>query len=86
MAGDQPTSTLITRAAGGDRHAWDTLVELYAPLVWSICRDQPDAADIGLAVWLQLADQVRTLRDPAALTRWLVITTQRECNRLSLPS
>jgi hypothetical protein len=45
MSDDQPTSTLITRAAHGDKQAWDALVERYAPLVWSICRRQPGAAD-----------------------------------------
>jgi hypothetical protein len=29
---------LVTRAGNGDKQAWDTLVERYAPLIWSICR------------------------------------------------
>jgi hypothetical protein len=27
---------LVTRAADGDREAWDALVERYAPLVWRL--------------------------------------------------
>ena len=29
---------LVTRAAKGDKHAWDALVERFIPLIWSICR------------------------------------------------
>ena len=33
-----PVNDLVTRAGNGDKQAWDTLVERYAPLIWSICR------------------------------------------------
>ena len=29
---------LVTRARGGDIRAWDALVERFAPVIWSICR------------------------------------------------
>jgi DNA-directed RNA polymerase specialized sigma24 family protein len=53
---------LVTRAKKGDKHAWDALVERYAPLIWSICRrhrlSNADADDVGQRVWLQLVSQL----------------------------
>jgi len=84
---DGPTvAGLVTRAAGGDKQAWDALVERYIPLVWSICRqrqlDKDDARHVSQAVWLQLASQLRTLRDPAAVAGWLAAATGQECDRI----
>jgi RNA polymerase sigma factor (sigma-70 family) len=77
---------LVTRARNGDKQAWDTLVERYSPLVWSICRShqlaRADAADIAQTVWLRLVEQLATIRDPAALAGWLATTTRRECIRV----
>jgi len=77
---------LVTCARNGDQQAWDALVEHYAPLIWSICRrhrlGDADAGDVGQSVWLHLVDQLRSLRDPAALPSWLATTTRRECLRV----
>jgi RNA polymerase sigma factor (sigma-70 family) len=85
MSTDQPVTELVTRARNGDKQAWDALVERYAPLIWSICRqhrlDGADAADVGQSVWLHLVDHLGSLRDPAALPGWLATTTRRECGR-----
>src|SRR5215469_8859766 len=79
-------TALVTRARNGDKQAWDELVERYSPLIWSICRryqlGRADAEDAGQSVWLQLVDQLASLRDPAALPGWLATTTQRECGRI----
>ncbi|MGH3185646.1 MAG: RNA polymerase sigma factor [Streptosporangiaceae bacterium] len=83
---DPVVTGLVTRARNGDRQTWDALVERYAPLIWSICRRHglggADADDVGQSVWLKLADQLDTLRDPAALPGWLATTTRRECGRV----
>jgi RNA polymerase sigma factor (sigma-70 family) len=77
---------LVTRARGGDKQAWDALVERYAPLIWSICRkhrlSRHDADDVGQSVWMRLVDHLDKIRDPGALAGWLATTTQRECWRL----
>ena len=77
---------LVTRAAKGDQRAWDELVERFIPLIWSICRrhrlGDADAEDVSQTVWLQLADQLDRIRDPAALPGWLATTTRRECLRI----
>jgi RNA polymerase sigma factor (sigma-70 family) len=77
---------LVTRARNGDKRAWDTLVERYAPLVWSICRRHrlgaAEAGDVGQTVWLRLVDELATVRDEAALPGWLATATLRECGRV----
>jgi RNA polymerase sigma factor (sigma-70 family) len=80
------TALLVARASRGDQQAWDTLVERYAPLIWSICRryrlSPADAEDVGQSVWLVLVGRLDQVRDPAALPGWIVTTTRRECGRL----
>ena len=77
----------MSAARGGDRQAWDALVERYAPLVWSICRryrlSHADAEDVGQSIWLRLVDQLDKIREPAALPGWIATTTRRECGRLA---
>ena len=80
-----PITDLVTRARNGDKHAWDEIVERYAPLIWSICRqyrlDNADAEDVAQMVWLHLVDHLDDLRDPAAMPGWLATTTRRQCIR-----
>src|SRR5262245_19980455 len=84
MRDGPPATDLVSRAAGGDKQAWDALVERYIPLVWSICRrhrlDNVDAREVSQTVWRQLAGRLGTLRDLTALAGWLATTTQRECD------
>jgi RNA polymerase sigma factor (sigma-70 family) len=86
MSDDLPVTDLMTRAAAGDKQAWDSLVEQYAPLVWSICRrhrlSDADVGDISQNIWRQLAGQLGGIRDPAALPGWLAATTRRECGKV----
>ena len=86
MSDDPPTTTLMTRAADGDKQAWDALVERYTPLVWSICRrhqlGSDQAGDVGQAVWLKLGKHLGDIHNPAALAGWLATTTRRECSRV----
>ncbi len=86
MRDDPPATNLVARARTGEKQAWDTLVERYAPLVWSICRQhqlgRADADDVGQIVWLHMVDQLDKIRDPAALSAWLATTTRRECGRV----
>jgi RNA polymerase sigma factor (sigma-70 family) len=86
MIEDPSDTDLVTRAAAGDQPAWDALVDRYAPLLWSLCHrhslSDADADAIGQAVWLQLASQLGTLREPAALAGWLDATIRRECGKL----
>jgi RNA polymerase sigma factor (sigma-70 family) len=86
MRDDPTVVALVKRVRDGDQHAWNQLVERYAPLVWSICRrydlSRADTDDVGQTVWLKLIEQVRAIRDAAALPGWIATTTRRECQRV----
>jgi RNA polymerase sigma factor (sigma-70 family) len=85
MRGSPEVLDLVTRAMGGDKHAWGALVEQYIPLVWSICRrhqlDNADAREVSQTVWRQLAGQLGTFRNPAELSRWIACTAEWKCDR-----
>ncbi len=86
MRDDPSVTALVIAARDGDGHAWDELVERFAPLVWSICRryrlNQLDTDDVGQSVWLRLVERLDELREPAALPGWLATTTQHECIKI----
>ena len=86
MRDDPFVADLVTRARKGDQQAWDSLVERYAPLIWSICRryrlDRADAEDVGQRIWLQFVNHLGAIRDPAAVPGWLTTTAKRECGRV----
>jgi RNA polymerase sigma factor (sigma-70 family) len=86
-AGDDTTAAaLAARAAAGDPDAWNTIVERYSPLVWSICTrfglSRADADCVAHKVWLLLVEHLGDLREPAALPGWLATTANRECLRV----
>jgi RNA polymerase sigma factor (sigma-70 family) len=74
---------LVQAAAEGDHRAWDTLVDRFAGLLWSIARryslNEADAADACQMTWLKLVEHLDSIKDPARLPGWLSTTCQREC-------
>jgi RNA polymerase sigma factor (sigma-70 family) len=74
---------LVRHAAGGDRRAWDALVDEYGGLIWAITRSYrlsaPEAADVSQTTWLRLCENIDRLRDPGAVGAWLATTARREC-------
>lgn len=76
----------VQPTAGGDREAWDQIIDRYAPLVHAICRGyrlaDHDAQDVARQVWRLLAERIAAVREPAALHGWLTMTTRRECLRV----
>jgi RNA polymerase sigma factor (sigma-70 family) len=86
MRDDPSVIALVARVRDGDQGAWNELIELYSPLVWSICLrhrlNRQDVDDVGQSVWLLLVEQVGRLREPAALPGWLATTTRHECLRI----
>jgi RNA polymerase sigma factor (sigma-70 family) len=81
------TAELVERAITGDAAAWRALVDRYAAVVWSVARahglPEPDAADVSQAVWLNLAQQLPRLREPARLAGWLATVARRESLRVA---
>jgi RNA polymerase sigma factor (sigma-70 family) len=82
----EEAATLVGAAAGGDRAAWEKLVESYGRLVWAIARNHRlspgDAADVSQTTWLRLLEHVDRLSDPARVGAWLATTARRECLRV----
>jgi RNA polymerase sigma factor (sigma-70 family) len=78
-----PLAPLVRAAAGGDRVAWDTLVDRFSRLLWSISRsfglNGADAGDAFQLTWLRLLEHLDTIEDPARLPGWLATTCRREC-------
>jgi RNA polymerase sigma factor (sigma-70 family) len=76
---------LVRRAADGDRHAWERLVDQYARLIWSITAEfrlvESDAADVAQTTWLRLLEHIDRIRHPDRLASWLAATARNECLR-----
>jgi RNA polymerase sigma factor (sigma-70 family) len=84
-AGALDIALLVQRAAGGDRWAWERLVDQYARLIWAMTRDfklaESDAADVFQATWLRLLEHIHRLEYPARVGSWLAATARHECLR-----
>jgi RNA polymerase sigma factor (sigma-70 family) len=85
MATSGEAGQLVRAAAGGDRQAWDRLVDRFSGLLWSIAMayrlDRHDAADVVQTVLLRLVENLDKLRDPDRVGAWLATTARRECQR-----
>ena len=76
---------LVRRAADGDRHAWEGLVDQYARLIWSITVEfkltESDAADVAQTTWLRLLQYIDRIEHPDRVGSWLAATARNECLR-----
>jgi RNA polymerase sigma factor (sigma-70 family) len=79
-------ATLIRACLAGEQSAWNTLVERYSRLVYSVPRklglSDNDADDIFQVVFGIVLRKLETLRDHDRLAAWLIRTTHREAYRL----
>jgi RNA polymerase sigma factor (sigma-70 family) len=77
------SAELLHAARAGDDQAWGRLVDGHTALLWSVCRsfrlDRAAAEDVVQTVWLRLLERGDTIREPQAVTAWLLTTTRREC-------
>ncbi len=78
-------ASLVRRAAEGDRHAWEGLVDQYARLIWSITVDfkltESDASDVAQTTWLRLLQHIDRIERPDRVGSWLAATARNECLR-----
>jgi len=79
---DADIAGLLTAAGAGDQHSWETIVDRFNGLVWSVARgfrlSDADAADITQATWLRLMEHLTEINDPSRLGGWLATTARRE--------
>ncbi len=82
---ERDVGQLVIGAAEGDRAAWESLVERFSGLIWSIARgyrlNYSDAADVCQTTWLHLVEHLHRIRKPGRVGAWLATTARRECLR-----
>lgn len=76
---------LVRAAAEGDPASWNSLVDRYNGLVWSVARAHrlsgADAADVVQTTWLRAVEHLGRLHDPESLGAWLATTARHESLR-----
>jgi len=74
---------LVAECLRGSQQAWNTLVDRYKNLIYSIPlrygAPPQDAADIFQAVCLDLFNELARLREAEALEAWLIRVTVHKC-------
>lgn len=74
---------LIAACRTSDEKAWDTLVERYERLVYTVPAryglTSSEIDDVFQSVWLSLLKNLNKLREPDRVSAWLVTTARREC-------
>jgi RNA polymerase sigma factor (sigma-70 family) len=77
------SAELLQAARAGDEQAWAQLMDRHTVLLWSIARSfrfgRAAAEDVVQTVWLRLLERGHTIREPGAVTAWLITTARREC-------
>jgi RNA polymerase sigma factor (sigma-70 family) len=77
----------LLAARDGDRGALHAIVAELTPLLWQVARltglDPSACEDVVQNTWLQLLRDLHRIRDPRALTGWLVTVARREALRLT---
>ena len=76
---------LVRGAAGGDRRAWEHLVDQFERLIWSITAEfkltESDADDVAQTTWLRLLEHIDRIQYPDRVGSWLAATARNECLR-----
>jgi RNA polymerase sigma factor (sigma-70 family) len=74
---------LLAACLRGDQAAWNTLVDRYSALIYSIPLkhglSEQDAADVFQSVCVTLLEKMTSIRDPRGLPAWIITTTTRQC-------
>lgn len=80
---DVTVTELFRRAEAGEQASWNSIVDRYTKLVWSIARayrlSDADMADVVQTTWLRLVEHFGRIEDPERLAGWLATTARREC-------
>jgi RNA polymerase sigma factor (sigma-70 family) len=83
---DADVGLLVRRCRAGDPRAWDSIVDRYAGLVFSVARraglGPDDAEDCSQGVFLKLYQNLDRIDNLEALPGWLSVTTAREAYRI----
>lgn len=73
---------LIEQCRGGNVRAWERLIRLYSPVVWTVVRSHglshADCEDAYQLTWQRLVEHIHTLKQPGRVAAWLVTVAKRE--------
>ncbi|MEU0914229.1 RNA polymerase sigma factor [Streptomyces althioticus] len=73
---------LIQQCRAGDVRAWERLIRLYSPAVWTVVRSHglghADCEDAYQLTWQRLVEHIHTLKQPGRIAAWLVTVAKRE--------
>jgi RNA polymerase sigma factor (sigma-70 family) len=79
----KPDNRLVQECLSGNREAWESLVQRYSRLIYSIALrsglSEDDAADVFQSVCVKLLANLEKLKDDKHLTGWLITTAKHEC-------
>lgn len=83
----EPTDeTLVRACARGDAVAWDTLVDRYKRLIYTVARrsglDDEQATDVFQRVFTILLERIASIEQPSQISAWFIATTRREAWRM----
>lgn len=75
-------ASLVLACRQGDSEAWNTLVQRYQRLIYTVPRraglSEDLAADVFQRVFLKLVEQINNIEQPDRVSAWLVTTARRE--------
>jgi len=77
---------LVSRCRAGDQRAWDELVRICTPLVWTVARSfglrPADCEDVAQLTWMRVVKNIDSLREADKVATWIATTARREALRL----
>ncbi|TXC99747.1 sigma-70 family RNA polymerase sigma factor [Streptomyces sp. ISID311] len=81
---------LVDRCRAHDAAAWERLVRLYSPVVWTVVRSHglshADSEDVYQFTWQRLVEHIGSLKQPGRVASWLVTVAKREAIQRSRQS
>ncbi|RNI25309.1 RNA polymerase sigma factor [Flexivirga caeni] len=83
----QQAADHFLRYRAGESRGLDDLVRLLTPVLWHVVRayglDRHHAEDVIQTTWLTLVRRHESIRQPQAVSSWIIITARREAWRAS---
>ncbi|MFD1147264.1 RNA polymerase sigma factor [Saccharothrix hoggarensis] len=78
-------ASLVACCRTGDPQAWQELIRLFNPLVWTVARSfglsTADCEDVSQLTWLRVVEHIGSLREPDRVSAWIVTAARREALR-----
>lgn len=79
-------AVVFQNCRGGVEGAWNSVVEEFTPIVWSVAKSfgllPDDCADICQSTWAHAVTSIDRIRQPARFRTWIVTVAKRESIKL----